>query len=209
MRIEARPKTTLDQPNASQHEIPLGTPLHRPQNLRTDHRKSGLDLPPAASASVVCELLYCASGAHGSPHCPVNSALGEWNSSAVGRLTLEGPYAVTLYRDSANTGNIFVQANLVSKSQLADRTPNQWISRIAFHVLTDSSFGVYPWNPLGFDTHKTLDLNLSKEFSIYGGFSQQSAAGALWPPYIRVRDFCDYRCSSGQCSRIFKTTRGE
>jgi len=87
-------------------------------------------------------------------------------SICVTRFHSGSPYSVTVNGDIANTGNSFVEANLVGNPNLTNRTPTQWFNTAAFTAPPANTFGNSGRNILLSDGFKNLDVSAFKSFAL-------------------------------------------
>ncbi len=143
-----------------------GTLLQNPYDPRHDRSVSGFDLRNAFSASVNYELPI-GRGKLLNLESPIaNSLLGGWLLNGIGAVHSGSPYSVTVNGDIANTGNTFVEANLVGNPNLANKTPTQWFNRAAFTAPPAYTFGNSGRNILLSDSFKNLDVSAFKSFTL-------------------------------------------
>jgi hypothetical protein len=146
---------------------------------QADRSVSGFDLPHIFSASFVYEVPFGAGRKYSSKHRIVNDVVGGWDVNGIASLSSGTPYSITVSGDIANTGNTFVQANLVGDPNPAHRTASQWINTSAFRSPAAFTFGTFPRNALRSDTYKDVDLSLFKTFPLYRELNLQFRAEAF------------------------------
>jgi hypothetical protein len=73
---------------------------------------------------------------------------------------------VTVNGDIANTGNTFVQADLVGNPTPTNRTAAKWLNPSAFATPPAFSFGTFGRNALRSDAFKDVDFSVFKSFPL-------------------------------------------
>jgi carboxypeptidase family protein/TonB-dependent receptor-like protein len=134
----------------------------------TGRSVSGFDLTQAFVASLIYELPF----GPGKPMEPSNRFLRQlaanWQVNAIATLHSGVPYDVFYQGDLANTGNTFVQVNLVGDPNLRNPTPAEWINKAALAIPPAFTFGNLGRNSLRSDWFKNLDLSMFRRFTVAG-----------------------------------------
>jgi hypothetical protein len=143
-----------------------GCELQNPYNLAADRSVSGFDLTHVFSASLIYEFPFGKNHLFNPSRRAVRALISGWQINGIATLHSGIPYDVTYEGDLANTGNMFVRANLVGYPYLANPTPPEWINTSAFAVPTRYTFGNLGRNSLRSDWYRNLDLSLFRRFFI-------------------------------------------
>jgi hypothetical protein len=96
----------------------------------------------------------------------VRALISGWQLNAIATLHSGLPYDVTYQGDLANTGNIFVRANLVGNPNLTNPTPAEWINTSALAVPAPYTFGNLGRNSLRSDWFRNLDGSVFRRFLV-------------------------------------------
>ena len=153
-----------------------GTLLQNPYDPQADRSVSGFDLTNIFSASANYALPIGRGETFNLQNPIANSLLGGWSLNSIVTLTSGTPYSVTVNGDIANTGNTFVQADLVGNPAPAQQTTKTWINPSAFVSPARYNFGTFGRNALRSDPYKDLDFSIFKSFALPRGTSVQFRA---------------------------------
>lgn len=143
-----------------------GTLLQNAYDPQADRSVSGFDLTNIFSASSNYQLPIGRGQLLNLDNGIVNSLLGGWSINGILTLTSGTPYSVTVNGDVANTGNTFVQANLVGNPTPQHRTAAEWFNPSAFASPPAFQFGTFGRNGLRSDGFKDLDFSVFKSFAL-------------------------------------------
>lgn len=143
-----------------------GCLLQNPYDPQADRSVAGFDLPTMISAAFVYAIPFGPDRRFQSNHAIVNQLLGGWQVNVMPSYTSGIPFSVTVSGDIANTGNTFVQANLVGTPYPLHRTSAEWFNTASFVSPPRYSFGTFGRNALRSDSYKNLDLSLFKYFPV-------------------------------------------
>jgi hypothetical protein len=143
-----------------------GTLLQNPYNPRADRSVSGFDLRNNISASVNYELPIGTGKLIDIQNPIVNSLAGGWLVNGIATFHSGSPYSVTVNGDIANTGNTFVQADLVGSLAPVAGQKNDWFNPAAFASPSAGTFGTFPRNGLTSDSYKDFDVSAFKTFAL-------------------------------------------
>jgi hypothetical protein len=143
-----------------------GTLIQNPYNRRNAYSVAGFDLTHMLSASAVYQLPFGRGKKFQSGNRALNAVLGSWQLNGIVTLDSGQPYSITSPAGSANTGNIWLMANLVGNPALSRPTPSEWFNRSAFAVPPPFTFGTAGRNILRSDWFHNVDLSLFREFPI-------------------------------------------
>jgi outer membrane receptor protein involved in Fe transport len=133
---------------------------------RADRSVSGFDLTHIFSANVVYELPFGSGKAFSAHNRAADYLIGGWQVNGITTLTSGTPYSITVNGDLANTGNTFVQANLIGNPTPANRSSAEWINPAAFAAPPAYTFGTFGRNALRSDWYRNVDVSVFRQFPI-------------------------------------------
>jgi len=139
-----------------------GSLLQNPYDPKADRSVSGFDLTNIFSAAANYELPIGRGKAVSVQNRLLDNVVGGWFVNGIVTLTSGTPYSVTVNGDVANTGNTFVQADLVGNPTPEDRTAAAWINPAAFASPPAYNFGTFGRNALRSQGYRDVDLSLFK-----------------------------------------------
>jgi hypothetical protein len=143
-----------------------GTLLQDPYNPQHDRSVSGFDLRNNFSASVNYELPI-GRGKKLSIENPILSSLfGGWLLNSIVTLHSGSPFSVTENGDIANTGNTFVEADLIGNTTPRTRSAKAWFNTAAFTSPAAGTFGNSGRNSLLSNRYNDVDFSAFKSFAL-------------------------------------------
>lgn len=155
-----------------------GCNLRNPYNPRLDRSVSGFDLTHIFSASA----LYALPFGRGTAFYPQNRVLlglvSDWQVNGIVKLNSGTPYTVTYNGDRANTGNTFVNADLIGQPSPSTRTPQNWLNTSSFAAPALYSFGTLGRNALRSDYQRNVDLSIFRRFPLHDSINLEFRAEA-------------------------------
>jgi outer membrane receptor protein involved in Fe transport len=143
-----------------------GTLLQNPYDPQADRSVSGFDLTNIISGATNYQLPIGRGQLLNLNSGIANALLGGWSINGVFTYTSGTPYSVTVNGDIANTGNTFVQADLVGNPTPTNRTAAKWLNPSAFATPPAFSFGTFGRNALRSDAFKDFDFSVFKSFPL-------------------------------------------
>jgi len=143
-----------------------GTLIQNPYDRRNAYSVAGFDLTHMFSASAVYQLPFGSGKRFQSGSRVLDAVIGGWQLNGIATFDSGQPYSITAPAGSANTGNIWLMADLVGNPSLSHRTPAEWFNTAAFGVPAPFTFGTAGRNILRGNWFHNVDLSLFRAFPI-------------------------------------------
>jgi hypothetical protein len=143
-----------------------GCNIQNPYDALSDRSVSGFDLTHVFSGSIVYELPFGSGKTFNSTNAITSDLLNGWQINGIVNLDSGTPYYATYSGDLANTGNSFVNVNVIGNPKPAQRSPTEWINPAAFSAPAPYTFGTMGRNSLRSDWNRNVDLSLFRLFPI-------------------------------------------